>query len=292
MTRRVSCPYIHSAVRIGNVELSFVSDGTIRLDGGALYGVVPKVIWNTLSPADRRNRVMVGLNCLLIQVGGKNILVDTGVGNKHPPRRKNFFAMRGGALISDLKSHGLGVEDIDVLVLTHLHFDHTGGCTRRGYGDRTVPTFPRATYLVQRQDWYEATHTSERTSGAYIPEDFLPLEESHQLELLDGDTEIAPGVWLKVTGGHTSGHQMAFIDSGDPLVAYLGDALPTPHHLPLPYGTAWDTYPLDTLKCKRQFLSQAERERWLLIFGHGLNLRAGYLVRKDGQLSLDPQDLY
>ena len=278
-------------MKIGRIGVSFVTDGTIRLDGGALYGVVPKVIWNSLTPADRRNRVIVGLNCLLIRASGKNILVDTGVGNKHPLQRKNMFAMKAGGLVSDLKTHGLGVEDIDIVALTHLHFDKAGGCTKRAYGDRAVPTFPKATYLVQRKDWYEATHTTERNSSVYIPDDYMPLEESGQLDLLDGDTEIAPNVWLRVTGGHTAGHQALFVESSTRRVAYLGDVLPTPLHLPLLHITSWDVHPTDTLERKRQFLSQAESDRWLLIFGHGVGHRAGYLVRRDGQLTLDPEEL-
>ena len=278
-------------MKIGRVGVSFVNDGTIRLDGGALYGAVPKVVWNSLTPADRRNRVTVGLNCLLIRAGGKNILVDTGVGNKHSLRRKNMFAMKAGGLVTDLKSRGLGVDDIDIVALTHLHFDQAGGCTKQAYGDRTVPTFPRATYLVQRKDWYEATHTTERTRSVYIPDDYIPLEESGQLELLDGDTEIAPNVWLKVTGGHTAGHQVLFVESRDRRVAYLGDVLPTPLHLPLLHITSWDVHPTDTIERKRQFLTQAESDGWLLIFGHGIGQRAGYLVRRDGQLTLDPEEL-
>ena len=252
---------------------------------------MPKAIWNKLSSADARNRVTLGLNCLLIQAAGKAILVDAGVGTKHPRRRKDIFAIKAGELVDDLRVSGLGVDDIDLVALTHLHFDHAGGCTRLGYGDRAVPSFPKATYLVQRAAWHEATHTTERTRAAYITEDFLPLEESKQLELLDGDTEIAPNVWLKVTGGHTSGHTMVFIESGDRRVACLGDVLPTHHHLPLPYITAWDVYPHETLSCKRQLLAQAEKEEWLLIFGHGVGLRSGYLARKNGQLTLEPQDL-
>ena len=278
-------------MKLGNVEVSFVNDGTIALDGGALFGVVPKVIWNTLSPADRRNRVTMGLNCLLVRSGGKNILVDTGVGTKHTPKRRRMFAMRAGGLVNELKAHGLGVEHIDLVALTHLHFDHVGGCTRRANGGKHVPTFPRAMYLVQRQDWEEANNTNERTRAAYNPEDFLPLEESHQLELLDGDTEIAPNVWLKRTGGHTQGHQILFIDSGDRRAAYLGDVLPTPHHLPLPYIGGWDLYPLDTLGRKRDILQHAEKESWLLMFSHGVDLRAGYPTRKDGRLGLIPQEL-
>ena len=291
LTSHTFSPYIHSEMKIGDVELSLVSDGTIRVDGGLMYGVVPKVTWKALSPADSKNRVLVGLNCLLIRSGGKIILIDTGVGTKHTSHNKTVFAMKAGELINDLKVHGLGVEDIDLVALTHLHFDHAGGCTRRSYGDEPVPTFPKATYLVQRQDWEEAAYPSERTSGAYMPEDFLPLEESRQLELLDGDAEIAPGVWLRVTGGHTRGHQIVTIESGDQKVACLGDVLPTAHHLPLHYISAGDIHPTDTLECKRQLLGQAVKERWLLLLSHGHGLRAGYPVYKDGHVTLEPHEL-
>ena len=283
--------YIHTTVKEGEAELSVVSDGTMRIDGGALYGVVPKVRWSTFDSPDGKNRVTVGLNSLLIRTGGQNILVDTGCGNKHPTHRQKLLAMKAGKLGSDLKAQGLGVEDIDLVVLTHLHFDHVGGCTRRVSGDKEVATFPKATYLVQQQEWFDATHTSERTRYSYFPEDFLPLEESSQLKLIDGDTEIAPNVWLSVTGGHTAGHQMVLVETGGHRVAYLGDLLPTHHHLPLPYIASWDAYPSDTLESKRRLLAQAEEEHWLLFFGHGVEPRSGYLVRRDGRIALDPQEL-
>ena len=260
-------------------------------DGGSLYGVVPKVVWNTLTPADEHNRVTVGINCLLIKANGKNILVDTGVGNKHPLKRKNAFAMKAGRLVSDLRAQKLGVDDIDIVALSHLHFDQAGGCTRTGYSDNPVPTFPKATYLVQKGGWNEATNLSERIRAAYVEDDYLPLQESRQLELLDGDTEIVPNVWLRVTGGHTEGHQMVFIDTDDQKVAYLGDLLPTHHHLPPNHITAWDVQPLESLKQKRRLITQAEKERWLLIFSHGVSLKGGYLAKRDGKLELEPQKL-
>lgn len=278
-------------MRLGDIELDLLSDGTLRLDGGGLYGPVPKPVWNAVSPADSRNRVKVGLNCLLIRAGGKRILVDTGAGSKHPLRRQHTYAMKADALPDDLRAHGLGVEDIDVVALTHLHFDHAGGATRFDPAGKVVPTFPNASYLVQRRDWEEASHPNERARFSYIAEDFLPLAEHRQLELLDGDTQIAPGVWMKVTGGHTPGHQSVQIESDGQRAACLGDVLPTPNHLPVDFATAWDTGPLDTMECKRQSLSLAEREGWLLIFGHGLGPRAGYLVRDEGGLALKPQEL-
>lgn len=213
------------------------------------------------------------------------------MGTKHTSHNKTIYAMKAGELINGLKAHGLGVEDIDLVALTHLHFDHVGGCTRHGYGGEPVPTFPNATYLIQRQDWEEASHPSERSIDAYIPQDFLPLEESRQLELLDGDAEIAPGVWLRVTGGHTRGHQIVTVESGDRKAVYLGDLLPTAHHLPLHYISAGDIHPTDTLECKRQLLDQALKERWLLLLSHGHRLRAGYPVQEDGHVTLEPHEL-
>ena len=278
-------------MRLGDIQLSLISDGSLRMDGGGLYGTVPKVVWNNLSRADKRNQVKIGLNCLLIQAEGKNILVDTGLGKKHPLMRQQRYSMKAGRLLSGLKSRGLGAENVDLVALTHLHFDHAGGCTRLDSGDKAVPTFPRAKYLVQRKEWQEAIHATERSRPGYIEEDFVPLKESDQLELLDGDTELAPGVWLHLTGGHTSGHQMVLIESGVQRAAFMGDVLPTHHHLPLSYITAWDMFPTDTYERKHDLLGRAEKERWLLIFGHGHDLRAGYPVTTDGRMDLVPQEM-
>ena len=291
MTRPSLSPYIHTTVEGGDIQLSILTDGVMRMDGGALYGAVPKVIWSTFDSADGRNRVAIGINCLLIRTQGRNILVDAGVGNKVPANRRNILAMKAGKLISDLKAQGLGVDDIDTVVLTHLHFDHAGGCTRQVQGDNIVVTFPKANYLIQKQEWVDANHPTERSRHSYMRDDFLPLAESNQLELIDGDTEVAPNVWLKVTGGHTAAHQMALIEIDGRMVAYFGDVLPTPHHLPLHYIASWDVHPSDTLEFKRQFLAQAEEEHWLLLFCHGVGTRSGYLVRRDGKIALDPREL-
>jgi glyoxylase-like metal-dependent hydrolase (beta-lactamase superfamily II) len=278
-------------MRLGSATLTLVSDGVLRMDGGTMFGVVPKVIWSRSRPADRKNRVEMGLNCLLIRFDGKNVLVDTGVGTKHRQKMKTIFAMHAGKLVSNLALQGLAPEAIDLVVLTHLHFDHAGGCTRYDRRGQLEPVFPRATYLVQRADWREATDTNERTRPAYLPDDFLPLKAAKQLELLDGDTELLPGLWVRRTGGHTAGHQMAYVESEGQKAACLGDVLPTPHHLPVHYLTAFDMYPLETLDAKRRWLEQAEREGCLLIFGHGVEQKAGYLTRRSGHLSLVPYDI-
>jgi len=278
-------------MRLGSAELNLISDGTFRMDGGTMYGVVPKAIWGKLHPADRKNRVDLGLNCLLIRTGGKNVLVDTGLGTKYDRKAQSIFHMQAGQLVSNLARVGLQPEEIDLVVLTHLHFDHVGGCTQYNHQRQPEPVFSRATHLVQRQDWVEATQTNERTRGAYRPEDFLPLEESKQLVLLDGDAELLPGLWVHRIGGHTAGHQMVYIESDGEKAACLGDVLPTAHQLPVNYMTAYDLYPLETLDAKRYWLAQAEAENWLIILGHGIDQKAGRLTRRDGRLSLTPLDM-
>ena len=274
-------------MKVGSIDVHIVSDGQVRLDGGGLFGVVPRPLWRNLAVADRMNRVAMGLNCLLVRTGGKNVLVDTGVGAKHPPRRRALFAMTAGRLLRRLKEHGLEASDIDLVVLTHLHFDHAGGCTKLVRG-KLVPTFPKARYIVQQRDWTEATYTNDRTKPAYLTDDFLPLQEHGVLELVDGEADIAPGVRVHRTGGHTAGHQMVLMHSEGERLACLGDVFPTHHHLRPHWVTAWDGYPLDTVAAKRDLLAQAEREGWRLLFGHGTQQRAGRLVRRDGQLSLEP----
>ena len=284
-------PPILAAVRLGRVELQVVSDGTVRLDGGNVFGVVPRALWGRWVRPDRRNRVTIALNCLLLRVDGKNILLDTGVGTKHPPRRRAIYAMRGGHLPRALASLGLGPEDIHVVALTHLHFDHAGGCTRRDRRGRLAPVFPRARYLVQRGDWEEATETNERTRAAYYPEDFLPLHDAGLVELVEGDVEVAPGVWLRHTGGHTRGHQALQVQVEGHTAICLGDVLPSPLHLPVHYAMAWDLYPLDTLRAKRHFLPRAAEEGWLVLFGHGLETRAGRITPQGDRFQLHPVEL-
>ena len=278
-------------MRLGSAELNIVSDGVFRMDGGALFGVVPKAIWGRLRPPDRKNRVELGLNCLLIRAGGKTVLVDTGVGTKHSRRTRTIYNMRAGKLVENLAGQGVQPDDIDLVILTHLHFDHVGGCTRyRRGGEEPLPVFPKATHLVQRADWQEATETNERTAPAYNPDDFMPLQRAGQLELLDGDTELLPGLWVRQTGGHTAGHQLAYLESGGEKAACLGDVAPTPYHLPLNYLTSFDLYPLDSVAAKQRWLTAAEGERWLLIFGHATTPAAGRLTRDDrGRLALLPE---
>jgi len=257
------------SITIGPYRVHFVSGGRFRLDGGAMFGVVPKVLWDRVAPADERNRIRMAMNCLLIEGDGKRVLVDTGVGQKTDARFRDIFAIeRPEALLEDLAALGLTPGDIATVACTHLHFDHCGGNTVRGPDGVTVPTFPRAHYLVRRQEWHDAHHANERNRASYLSENYAPLEAAGQLLLHDADVEILPGVWMRNLPGHTRGHQGVFFDIPGARALYTVDLIPTVAHLPLPYVMGYDLEPLVTLETKRTILRDATREGWLLLFEH------------------------
>ena len=278
-------------MKFGNTSVDIVSDGTYLLDGGAVFGQVPKALWELQMKPDRKNRIRMGLNCLLIQSPSMNILVDTGAGAKRTDNFKNAYGLNGNKLLKGLKKLGLTARDIDTVLLTHLHFDHVGGCTKLDRSGKAVPTFPQARYIVQRACWDEANAPNERGKHSYHSDDFLPLEENDVLTLLDGDSEIAPGVRVKVSHGHSKGHQVVLVEAGSERIAYVGDLIPTPYHLPLPSIAAFDQSPNDTLDSKREMLEMAIDGGWLLVFGHAFTTRAGYLDQRNGTSQLLPVDV-
>ncbi|HLF03808.1 MAG TPA: MBL fold metallo-hydrolase [Dehalococcoidia bacterium] len=268
-----------------------LSDGIVKIDGGTLFGPVPKVDWETTVVTDRRNRVTLGLNCLLLQVGGKNVLVDTGVGSKDNDKDRETLGLVPSRLLKGLKGVGLSPKDIHVVILTHLHFDHCGGCTRMDRTGDIVTTFPKARYYVQRACWEEACQPSVRYSAHYRPDNFMPIADRGQLELLDGDMEVLPGLNVIVTDGHARGHQMVTFRHGGERIAFLGDLVPTPHHLNPIAFSAYDHSPDHTLAQKHEVLGQALRQGWLLVFSHGHSQRAGYLERRAEMSVLRAVDL-
>ncbi len=256
-------------VEIGPYKVHFVSGGRFRLDGGAMFGVVPKVLWNKVAPADERNRIRLAMNCLLIEGDGKHVLVDTGVGTKNDPKFRDIFAVeRPESLLEDLAALGIKPEDVTTVATTHLHFDHCGGGTTRGEDGAVRPTFPRAHYLVRRQEWESAHPPNERNRASYLSENYDPIETAGQLVLHDKDIEILPGVTLRGLPGHTVGHQGVFFDIDGARALYTVDLVPTVAHLPLPYIMGFDTHPLTTLETKRAILRDATREGWLFLLEH------------------------
>ena len=274
-----------------NTALFFLNDGTMKLDGGSVFGQVPKTLWQRLAIPDRHNRIRIGLNCLLVRNGNGCVLIDTGAGSKEPEEVREAYGLGSSRLLKELRARDLGPRDVTAVILTHLHFDHCGGATRFDRSGSPVPTFPNATYYVQRAAWEEAMQPDERAAVSYHPDDFLPLEESGQLCLLDGDAEVVPGIRVKVTDAHTKGHQLVLLNHGGERVAFVADLVPTPHHLQLPYIAAADRFPDETLARKRELLEDAERQGWLLVFSHGFEERAGYVEHRDGRWSFRPVEL-
>ena len=267
-------------MKLGAFDIEPVTDGRFRLDGGAMFGVVPKILWEKCCQPDEQNRISLGLNCLLIRTGRKNILLDTGLGDKEDAKFQEMFAVeRIPTLRDSLKMQGLGPEDIHMVVNTHLHFDHAGGNTVRENG-AIVSTFPRAKYFVQRGEYEDAARANERTRASYRRENFTPVAHVDQWEFMDGETELVPGVSVVVTEGHTRHHQSIKIESEGQIAFYLGDLIPTVSHLPLPYIMGYDLYPLQTLETKRWVLDRALSENWLLVFEHDPRVLMGR-VRKD-----------
>ena len=246
-----------------------------------MYGVVPRVLWEKLSPPDGRNRVGLRANLLLIRSGDQNVLVESGLGNDIPEKWKENYGLREPSRMSaELARVGLNAEDIDQVVLTHLHSDHSGGCVRRD-GEAFVPIFSRARHIVQRREWEDALDPDVRSRVSYLKEMLLPLEEHGLLQLVDGDQEILPGVRIQVTGGHTRGHQVVLIDSGERTAFYTGDLIPTTSHLRTAYVPSVDLYPMESMKAKTELIRQAVDEHWLVFFGHDTKVDAGHLRRNE-----------
>lgn len=267
-----------------------VSDGSFWLDGGAMFGIVPKVLWNRLNPADEFNRIKLGLNCLLVQTPERRVLIDTGVGKRPDKKFREIYKVeQNSGLIESLHKIGVQPEDIDFVVNTHLHFDHCGGNTVEKDG-AYIPAFPNAKYVIQKQEWFDATHTNERTKASYLQETFLPIRESGQLLLADGDYEVQPGINVIVTSGHTRGHQSVMIESERKKAIYLGDLVPTSSHVKISYIMGYDLSPLDALETKKKILKKAINEHWLLIFEHDPKTPIAYLVEEKGKEVLKPAD--
>jgi glyoxylase-like metal-dependent hydrolase (beta-lactamase superfamily II) len=266
-------------MRFGDLTLTLVNGGNFRLDGGAMHGVVPKTIWSRLVSCDDRNRVEYATNCLLVEGRGRRLLVETGNGDKFSPRERDLYGIdHDRSVEKNLRALGVEPDAIDLVVMTHLHFDHSGGATRKTPSGGFAPVFARARHVIQRGEYHDATHPHERNRASYLAENFKPLEEAGLLELVEGEAEIAPGVRVVPTPGHTAHHQSILIDDGAGSKAlFLGDVVPTALHVRLPFIMAYDLDVVGTLESKRRILQRAADERWLLVFGHDTEIRAGYL---------------
>ncbi len=267
------------SLTLGDFELSIFSDGTYPLDGGAFFGVVPKVMWSRKAVADERNYVQAGLNSLLIRTGKQNVLVETGMGNKLSERMIKFYG-QPAQLLANLAAGGVAPEDIDIVINTHLHFDHCGWNTARDKAGKIVPTFPRAKYYAPEGDWQYARKPSERDAISYLPENYDPLVQSGLMTLLKGGEEIVPGVSVKTFPGHTAHMQAVIVESEGRTACYISDLIPTTAHIDITWGMGFDLYPLQTIESKKQYYAKAIPEKWLTVFTHDARTPWAY-VEKD-----------
>lgn len=265
-------------MQIGSITVHPLVAGTLRLDGGAMFGVVPRALWAQKMAPDERNRIAMTMNVLLVRAGGKNLLLDTGPGDKEDARFREMYALGGPTLSEALASHGIAAADIDVVVNTHLHFDHAGGNTVREPSGAVRAAFPNARYIVQRTELEEARAAHERNRASYLPDNYEPLLKEGRLELAEGEVEVLPGVSLAPLPGHTLGMQGLLLRSEGRTGLYLADCVPTTHHLPLPWIMAYDLYPTQTLETKRRVLPQAAREGWTLFFEHDPDVAAATIA--------------
>ena len=256
-------------MRIGRYDVHTLETGSFALDGGAMFGIVPKPIWSKYHPPDERNRIELALRVLLITDGKRKILVDVGIGTKFSPKLVDIYRIdhQKSDLHAALKRFSLGAEDITDVILTHLHFDHAGGATERKNGE-VVPTYQRARYYVQKAHWDLALNPTEKDRGSFMSEDFLPLRAHGVLEFLEGETDIFPGIHLLVVNGHTNAQQLIKITGDGKSMLYVCDLVPTAAHLPFPYVMAYDLRPLITIEEKRRILGEAYEEGTVLVYEH------------------------
>ena len=279
-------------MQLGDINLHLVSDGTYWEDGGRLFGLVPKVLWEQTATPDERNRLSVGCRCLLIEAGQQRILVDTGFGDKLSDHQAHAIGLEGRQrLLGSLERLGIGPLDVDLVINTHLHVERCGGNTVYDQDGELVPTFPRATYHIQRLELADAHLPNERTRVAYLGENLTPLERNDQVRVLWGDTRISEQVRVIVSPGHTRAHQCVVIESGGHVALFLGDAAPWPIHMErLSWVPAHDIEPLVSIETKRKLAHWAIDRNALLIFASHPQVEAGYLqaTERPDRFRLEP----
>lgn len=274
---------------LGTIHIHGLRDGYFWLDGGAMFGVVPKVLWRNIYPADQDNRIRLGLNSLLIDTGRERLLVDTGIGPDLDSRLRDFYAVeRDPGLIGELEALGIGREDIDYVINTHLHFDHCGGNTFKAEEGRFVPSFPKAVYVIQKCEWEAGLNPVSRDKPSYHQQYFSPLAEHGQVELVEGNREIVPGVETVLAEGHTACHQCVKVVSEGRTLCFLGDMVPTSGHVGLPYIMSYDLFPQTTMETKERFLRQAVKEDWIVAFNHDPEITFGRIFIEKGKFRCRP----
>ena len=276
-------------MKLGSIEFHVLNDGTFRLDGGAMFGVIPKPMWERVVAPDERNRITLTMNSLLIRAAAQWILVETGAGDKWDDKRRDIYAFAGAPrLLAQLAARGLEPEQIDIVINTHLHFDHCGWNTRIVNGV-AVPTFPNARYFVHRGELEHARHATERDRVSYLSDNFEPMVKTGQWQLVEGEhCEVVPGVELIVLAGHTNDMMGLRLSSGGQTAIFLSDLVPMTSHLPPAWIMGFDSYPLTTLANKKKWLPLIVREDWLALFCHDGRTPAARLREQEGKIVAEP----
>lgn len=269
-------------MKFGQFEIDVFVEQRFKLDGGMMFGIVPKVLWQKLIPADDNNFIPMTTNLYVLKADGKKIIFDIGLGDNLSDREKKIYNVDAeSTLTSGLSSVGLDTDDIDYVILTHLHTDHAGGAVTIENGE-FVPQFKNAKYIVSKEEWEVAVNPTERTAAVYNPERYQAIKNAGQLELVDANSELFPGIKAVFTGGHTEGHFGLEIESDGKRVFYYSDMFPTSFHLPVPYIAATDVLPLQSMEAKRKILPKLLDENTIVAFNHDVKVTFGK-VSKDGK---------
>ena len=276
-------------MKFGDFELTPLFDGFLRLDGGAMFGTVPKPLWEKRAPADEKNRITLAMRPLLVRSGAGVMLIDAGIGDKMDAKSTAIYAIdRSRNLDHSLADVGLHADDVDLVLASHLHFDHAGGFTTKDGAGTIRPRFSRARYVARTAEWEDATHPHERNRASYLQENFVPLKTAGVLDLVAEDSTIVPGVRVVRTGGHTMHHQIVMIESGSRTAVFIADLIPTTAHVDEPWIMGYDLYPMDTLAFKRALVREAIDRKYLIFFEHDPVIVAGYIREKDGRKYVEP----
>jgi methylmalonyl-CoA epimerase len=267
----------------GDLQLTSLHDGPFRLDGGAMFGVVPRPLWEKKAAPDDRHRIQLAMRPLLVEASWGRMLIDCGVGEKMSARDRDIYALDRSLTLDDaLAAVKLSSESVEIALASHLHWDHFGGATMR-HGDTLQPRFPKARYVIRVAEWEDATHPHERNRASYLQDDFVPLKAAGVVSFFDGDQVIRPGVRVVRSGGHTGQHQVVFIESGGRTAVFVADMIPTAGHLENAWVMGYDLFPMDTLAFKRRFIREAIDREYLIFFEHDPLIAAGYIREKDGR---------
>lgn len=278
-------------MHLGEMELRYLDGGTFWLDGGAMFGVVPKPLWENKSAPDARNRIRLRANSLLVRCVGKNVLIETGNGTKWDAKQRDIYGVEtGDPLMDALTKTGVTPDQIDLVINTHLHFDHAGGNTRI-VDERAVPSFRKARYVVQRGELEHAMYPTVRDRGSYFADNFDPISKAGLWQLADGNQEILPGISVIKIPGHNADIQAVKISGGGRTVVFIADLFPTRHHILLPWIMAYDLFPVTTLETKRQWLADIAKNGWIVVFGHDPDHAAATLHERDGKFEYEPVNL-